>query len=148
MRRLTYIAQLSAHARRVLDDGCAEVTLQEQTAIDLEYSPAVNADYWQRRPVAVVSRAIEIGAAFGTWFVTGRLPHSDDPRAAAAATQRQAERLRHVLTQLGPAFVKIGQVGDRPLCLCWAHLEAPKSCCTWLVLPQGYPQLWPRGGSR
>ena len=78
--------------------------------LDLEYDPAVNSDYWQRRPVAVVSRAIQIGAAFGGWFVAGRLRLSADPERVAAATLRQAEHLRDILTRLGPAFVKIGQV--------------------------------------
>lgn len=60
--------------------------------------------------MAVVSRAIQIGAAFSTWFAVGRLRRGGDPAALAVNTQRQAERLKDILTQLGPAFVKIGQV--------------------------------------
>mmetsp|Transcript_19608 Transcript_19608/g.59305 ORF Transcript_19608/g.59305 Transcript_19608/m.59305 type:complete len:979 (-) Transcript_19608:2833-5769(-) len=89
--------------------------VQETAAIDLEYDPLVNSYYWQRRPVAVVSRAIQIGAAFSTWFAVGRLRRGGDPAALAVNTQRQAERLKDILTQLGPAFVKIGQaVSSRP----------------------------------
>lgn len=82
---------------------------QEANAISLDYDPAVNQDYWRRRPVAVVQRGIQIASAFGIWYVRGKLAGSQ------AATERtrslaQAEQLRHILTRLGPAFVKIGQV--------------------------------------
>lgn len=83
--------------------------LHLQDDISLDYDPAVNRDYWQRRPVAVVQRGIQIAGAFGAWFVRGKLQQGRHALPDAAA-RVQAENLRHILTRLGPAFVKIGQV--------------------------------------
>ena len=83
-----------------------------QDDISLDYDPAHNKDYWQRRPVAVVQRGMQIAGAFGVWFVRGKL-QSQRFGAADSAARFQAEQLRHILTRLGPAFVKIGQVSGR-----------------------------------
>eukprot|EP00887_Chlorella_sp_A99_P007885 scaffold20.g7885.t1 len=63
-----------------------------------EYTPSANAAYWQTRP---------IGAALGDWYLHGRV----GLRGASAQelTDARADKLRHTLTDLGPAFVKIGQ---------------------------------------
>jgi hypothetical protein len=39
----------------------ARVSLQEFDYFELEYDPVVNAEYWGRRPVTVVSRSLQIG---------------------------------------------------------------------------------------
>lgn len=78
--------------------------------IELSYDPELNSEYWQRRPVSVVSRAMRIATVFGGWVVAGKLQLGSHPDAVAAASHRQAERMRDILTALGPAFVKIGQV--------------------------------------
>ncbi|GMH40522.1 hypothetical protein BSKO_08426 [Bryopsis sp. KO-2023] len=79
--------------------------LMEEQGIVLRnsYDASVNARYWETRPVSVTSRFIQIGFAFSTWYLRSRV------RGNAAAD------FRDVLTQLGPAFVKIGQaVSSRP----------------------------------
>jgi hypothetical protein len=80
-----------------------------QDDISLDYDPLHNRDYWQRRPVAVVQRSIQIAGAFGAWFLRGKL-QSQRQGVADSVARYQAEQLRHILTRLGPAFVKIGQV--------------------------------------
>ena len=45
--------------------------------------------------------------AFGRWFLAGNVQGT---ASAEALSAQQAEGLRHILTDLGPAFVKIGQV--------------------------------------
>lgn len=83
--------------------------VQEANAISLDYDPAINQDYWKRRPVAVVQRGVQIASAFGAWYLRGKLQGSQ--QATERARQLvQAAQLRHILTRLGPAFVKIGQV--------------------------------------
>ena len=67
------------------------------------YSAERNGAYWDRRPVVTTARLLEIGSVFGLWFVRSFLAR--DEEAAAS-------RLRDVLTSLGPAFVKIGQVAS------------------------------------
>ncbi|KAL4853347.1 putative aarF domain-containing protein kinase [Chlorella vulgaris] len=77
------------------------------------YTPAANADYWRQRPVAVTKRGIEIAAAFASYMMEGRLTNRGATKQEL--TNVQADKLRQLLTQLGPAFVKIGQaVSSRP----------------------------------
>lgn len=71
------------------------------------YTPAANADYWRQRPVAVTKRGIEIAAAFASYMMEGRLTNRGATKQEL--TNVQADKLRQLLTQLGPAFVKIGQ---------------------------------------
>jgi aarF domain-containing kinase len=87
------------------------------------YSAASNAAYWKRRPVTVAKRLLQVGTALGVWVASGKL------RLGAAPEQR-ADRLRRILTDLGPTFVKIGQavssrwaprVHHRPACLTGPH---------------------------
>lgn len=72
-----------------------------------EYSPSANAAYWNTRPVTVVKRVIQVSSALGSWVVSGRF--------GGAIPAERAEKLRRILTDLGPAFIKIGQaVSSRP----------------------------------
>ncbi|KAL4420222.1 hypothetical protein ABPG77_011046 [Micractinium sp. CCAP 211/92] len=77
------------------------------------YTPIANAEYWQTRPVAVVTRTLQISAAVGSWLMEGRLTNRG--ASAQALTDARAGKLRRLLTELGPAFVKIGQaISSRP----------------------------------
>ncbi|PRW57519.1 putative aarF domain-containing kinase chloroplastic [Chlorella sorokiniana] len=77
------------------------------------YTPEENAAYWQTRPVAVVTRTLQISAALGSWLMEGRLTNRS--AGQQQLTDVRADKLRHLLTELGPAFVKIGQaVSSRP----------------------------------
>lgn len=74
-----------------------------------EYSPAANAEYWSTRPVTVIKRIIQVGSTLGGWVAKGRFH-----RGEAIPAQR-ADTLRSILTDLGPAFIKIGQaLSSRP----------------------------------
>ncbi|KAL4451900.1 hypothetical protein ABPG75_007562 [Micractinium tetrahymenae] len=77
------------------------------------YTPTANAEYWQTRPVAVVCRTLQISTAVGSWLMEGRLTNRG--ASAQALTDVRARKLRRLLTELGPAFVKIGQaISSRP----------------------------------
>ncbi|CAL8466667.1 g6203 [Coccomyxa elongata] len=79
---------------------------------EVEYNPVNNAAYWNLRPVLVFSRALEIVTAFSQWYLQGKWQRGG---SKDEVDSRQAERLREILTRLGPAFVKIGQaVSSRP----------------------------------
>lgn len=55
----------------------------------------------------VIKRTLEVCLTFGRWFLGGKIQGTATTEALSA---HQAERLRCILTDLGPAFVKIGQV--------------------------------------
>lgn len=72
-----------------------------------EYTAEINSAYWETRPVAVTQRLVEVGASLGSWFATGRV--------LGESPQERASRLKRILTQLGPAYIKIGQaISSRP----------------------------------
>lgn len=62
------------------------------------YTPAANADYWQQRPVAVVTRGLEIAAAVARYMMEGRVTNRGV--STQQLTDARADRLRHVLVRL------------------------------------------------
>lgn len=76
-----------------------------------EYSPESNAEYWETRPVTIAKRTLTVSRKLGG-FLLGRWNDvPDDPLVISA----RADNLRSILTELGPAFVKIGQAfSSRP----------------------------------
>lgn len=87
----------------VLFEGSVLQLEQEGVVLRNNYSAERNEAYWDRRPVVTTARLMQIGSVFGVWFVRSFV---DGDQEAAAS------RLRGVLTSLGPAFVKIGQVAS------------------------------------
>lgn len=69
------------------------------------YSPGGIAEACVWRPIYVVGRFAELVARCGGWVITAALSRDDD-----AAQQRLAVELRNQLVQLGPSFVKMGQM--------------------------------------
>ena len=74
---------------------------------DIEYDAVRNTAYWGARPVRVAARAVEVAVGFGQWLARNRLSRRSTLEELSPI---QAERLRLLLTRLGPAYVKIGQV--------------------------------------
>ncbi|KAG7673272.1 hypothetical protein Ndes2526B_g03296 [Nannochloris sp. 'desiccata'] len=72
-----------------------------------EYSAEANSSYWSTRPVSVVKRMLEVGSTLGVWVAAGQF--------GDALPTKRADKLREILSNLGPTFIKIGQaVSSRP----------------------------------
>lgn len=72
------------------------------------YTALANSDYWHRRPVSVTKRTLEVSSTFGRWILSGKL-------RPGQSRENRADELRQILTNLGPAYVKIGQaISSRP----------------------------------
>ncbi|KAK9810297.1 hypothetical protein WJX72_008275 [[Myrmecia] bisecta] len=112
-RRLRPCTQIKpGRPSRSLHAGVRAAVILVPEYQDRVYDPALNSAYWATRPVQVTKRTLQIGAAFSRWLLQSRL--QKDSRSDRL-TGQQAETLRQILTDLGPAFVKIGQaVSSRP----------------------------------
>ncbi|MEM9906296.1 MAG: AarF/ABC1/UbiB kinase family protein [Cyanobacteria bacterium P01_D01_bin.44] len=79
----------------------------------LVYDPAAIAAYYSRRPLQIVLRLIEI-----LWLFSGYglgLLWDKTTRRSQKNELRRAVQLRRILTQLGPAYIKVGQaLSTRP----------------------------------
>lgn len=88
----------------------------------ISYTPSSNALYWDSRPVTVIKRTLQITQALASFYLRGKA--EGGKKATAADLQGRAELLRQILTDLGPAFVKIGQaVSSRPDVVSPEYLE-------------------------
>ncbi len=75
------------------------------------YDPEAIAQYYRRRPLKVLSRALEVIWSF-IGFVLGLLW---DRWRKQTHTPQRAEQLRRILTKLGPTYIKVGQaLSTRP----------------------------------
>ncbi|KAK4722322.1 hypothetical protein R3W88_012555 [Solanum pinnatisectum] len=78
-----------------------------------EYNIAKIAAFYQKKPLIVLRRLVQIGSTLGKWFAV-RYLDSVNERADEMFKIRAAE-LRKILLQLGPAYVKIAQaISSRP----------------------------------
>lgn len=100
---------------RTSDEIEAVISTEHASATDraIRYDPEVIAAYYNPRPLQVWSRLLTIFGPF-LWFAlqvwwdrqTGKLKKNE---------QRRATQLREMLTDLGPAFIKVGQaLSTRP----------------------------------
>ncbi|KAM3361306.1 putative aarF domain-containing protein kinase, chloroplastic [Capsicum galapagoense] len=78
-----------------------------------EYNIAKIAAFYQKKPLIVFRRLVQIGSTLGKWFAV-RYMDTVNERADEMFKIRAAE-LRKILLQLGPAYVKIAQaISSRP----------------------------------
>lgn len=79
----------------------------------LRYNPEIITTYYRQRPLQVVARILKI---FLPFFSFGLVWLWNRNQTQSEATQRRrAIRLRTIITQLGPAFIKVGQaLSTRP----------------------------------
>ncbi len=77
------------------------------------YNPDTIAAYYKQRPFAVLARVFQVLLPFLfyalTWWWRSKTGNTEEQQ------QRQAVQLREMLTQLGPAYIKVGQaLSTRP----------------------------------
>ncbi|KAL3371426.1 hypothetical protein AABB24_008129 [Solanum stoloniferum] len=78
-----------------------------------EYNIVKIAAFYQKKPLIVLRRLVQIGSTLGKWFAVRYLDTVNE-RADEMFKIRAAE-LRKILLQLGPAYVKIAQaISSRP----------------------------------
>ena len=97
---------------------------QEEYSLPRSYDRQSFRKYWIRRPISVVSRFVEIGYELGPTLASYTYHKNQElfPWSSSLSVEekeelqtRQAVRFREALTNLGPAFVKVGQqVAIRP----------------------------------
>ena len=101
-----------------LVDGGAALGAEAADELPLTYDPERIAAFWRRRPGAVVARVVQIAAA-GASLITSlvsdvvsdavRGPGGLQGEARQARDKARARQLRLALTELGPAYIKVGQ---------------------------------------
>ncbi|MGF1495525.1 MAG: ABC1 kinase family protein [Elainellaceae cyanobacterium] len=115
---------VTVHPRPAVDEpaASAHVPSPPPGRPELRYDPEAIAAYYRRRPFQVLSRIFSIvwpalSFAFGVWWDrrTGRLQQNEPRRAVQA---------RMLLTDLGPAYIKVGQaLSTRPDLVSPVYLE-------------------------
>ncbi|MEO1294870.1 MAG: AarF/ABC1/UbiB kinase family protein [Cyanobacteria bacterium J06636_16] len=80
---------------------------------ELAYDPAVINTYYRKRPLAVLNRLLTIVWPFIVFLL--QVLWNRQGSVTEQQQRRQAKRLRKLLTDLGPAYIKIGQaLSTRP----------------------------------
>ena len=108
-------------------DGVVAMTEAQRKALarsdaPLDYAPARAAAKYNRRPGEVAVRIAQIGSSLGG-FILDVLVDNSRVEFEKNAPKR-ADQLRSKLTELGPAFVKVGQaLSTRPDLLPTAYLD-------------------------
>jgi len=106
-----------------------EVTHHEgDEALPLTYDPDAIAAYWERRPVSIATRILQLtriaGGFVGSFVwdaIRGRLKEREVTRAI---------ELRNIMTSLGPAYIKLGQaLSIRPDLLSPAAMNEMQKLC-------------------
>lgn len=100
----------------------------EGEGLPLAYDPDTIEDYWGRRPVAVVTRMLQLmGIAGG--FLTSVAVDALAGDLDKNQVQRAIE-LRNIMTSLGPAYIKLGQaLSIRPDILSPAAMNEMQKLC-------------------
>ncbi|WP_069789663.1 ABC1 kinase family protein [Cyanobacterium sp. IPPAS B-1200] len=89
---------------------------------DWEYNPDTIIKYYRGKPLQVLGRLINISFPFASFMLTNWW-HSL-LGTSKKNQKKQAEKLRKILTRLGPAYIKIGQaLSTRPDLVSPAYLE-------------------------
>ena len=97
-------------------------------ALPLVYDPDQIAAYWSKRPVAVMTRVLQLMSIAGGFFssiivdlITGNIEKNDVLRA---------RQIREIVTSLGPAYIKLGQaLSIRPDILSPAAMNELQQLC-------------------
>ena len=105
----------------------------EEAELSLEYDVAALQSYWRSRPVEVAQRALQVVAVLGPyltklliWEYWIRRKIRDHP----GLQKKYGAKLRQVLTELGPCFVKLGQaLSIRPDILPSSFLDELQKLC-------------------
>lgn len=92
------------------------------------YDPELIATYWQRRPLSVVKRIVQLGSIAGGFF--SRLAWDVWRGDTQGKEVERAIELRNIVTSLGPAYIKLGQaLSIRPDLLSPAAMRELQKLC-------------------
>ncbi len=94
--------------------SAADAIVPATTDIFRHYDPEAIGQYYRTRPWQVAGRSQEVFGSLSRYF-SGIWLDKQRGKTDAATQRKRAIQLRDLLTQLGPAFIKIGQaVSTRP----------------------------------
>ncbi|KAL3162499.1 hypothetical protein ABBQ32_010159 [Trebouxia sp. C0010 RCD-2024] len=105
-----------------------EVAHDDADQLPLDYDPQRIADFWGRRPVAVIRRALQL-LGIG-WGFVARLGWDLAWGKLSEHEVERARELREIVTSLGPAYIKLGQaLSIRPDILSPAAMYEMQKLC-------------------
>ncbi|CAK0782682.1 hypothetical protein CVIRNUC_005877 [Coccomyxa viridis] len=100
----------------------------DEDDLPLTYEPVRIAEFWSRRPVAVLTRVAQL-LSIGGGFLTGVLWDLANGSFGRNEVKR-AIQLRNIVTSLGPAYIKLGQaLSIRPDILSPAAMNELQKLC-------------------
>ena len=140
-------ARTHTHPRHSLLTRCSHPTHPQ---LPLDYDPVALADYFNKRPLAVATRILQVVSASGVWVLSVVAEAiKGDLQPGSKAEVDAVARLRGVLVSLGPFFIKLGQaLSIRPDILSpQAMVQLQQLCDKVRMMPQP-PRLYNLRASR
>ncbi|GAX72999.1 hypothetical protein CEUSTIGMA_g451.t1 [Chlamydomonas eustigma] len=96
--------------------------------LPLTYDPEAIAAYWDRRPVSIVTRILQL-LGIGGGFISRLIWDAAQGRLSETEVARAID-LREIMTSLGPAYIKLGQaLSIRPDILSPAAMNELQKLC-------------------
>lgn len=93
-----------------------------------EYDPEAIASYWDRRPVSIIQRCLQLVGIAGGFL--SRLAYDAASGRLGETEVARAIDLRNIMTSLGPAYIKLGQaLSIRPDLLSPAAMNEMQKLC-------------------
>ncbi|KAF5837147.1 hypothetical protein DUNSADRAFT_4767 [Dunaliella salina] len=107
-KKMRNVKSMSYVSRRRMDDPTFDADAVDEEGIPLVYNEQRIAEYWSKRPGEMIKRWTRFTAVSAPWltklanaFLSGRIVERQEELAADAVDN---------LTQLGPTFIKLGQI--------------------------------------
>lgn len=100
----------------------------ESDRLPLDYDPDKISEYWERRPVALVSRVLQLLGIMSGFLSSALIDYFKGDLKKNEV--KRAIELRNIMTSLGPAYIKLGQaLSIRPDILSPAAMNEMQKLC-------------------